>query len=154
MKERCASLIETCSRLSTTRTDDLDRRQQLVHVLQAGEQLLAGANTSSHGIGTPTTRWMIGPPSLVTLRPIGAIFSIHHRRLGQRQEAQRLAGRRRVDDDHVVAAGVDVVGDPQQVAELVHARQDRHLLGHHLVQPAPAQDRSAYSWIVPSSARC
>ena len=98
--------------------------------------------TSSLGIGMPTTRWMIGPVSLVILRPIGSTFSIHHlRRLGQGEEAKRLAGRRRVDDDHVVQAGVVVVGDPEQRPDLVHAGQDRHLLGHDLVEASPAQDR-------------
>jgi hypothetical protein len=34
-----------------------------------------------------------------------------------------------------------MVGDPQQRTDLVHAGQDGHLLGHDLVQAAPAQDR-------------
>ena len=33
-----------------------------------------------------------------------------------------------------------MVGDPQQVAELVHARQDGHLFGHHLVEAVPAEE--------------
>jgi len=33
-----------------------------------------------------------------------------------------------------------VVGDPEQVAELVHAGQDGHLLGHHLVEAAPGEE--------------
>ena len=50
-------------------------------------------------------------------RPSGSTFCIHQlRRLRQREQAQRLAGRRRVDDDDVVRAGVVVVGDPQQRA--------------------------------------
>ena len=32
-----------------------------------------------------------------------------------------------------------MVGDPQQVAELVHAGQDGHLLGHDLVEAVPAE---------------
>jgi hypothetical protein len=33
-----------------------------------------------------------------------------------------------------------VVGDPQQIAELVHAREDGHLLGHDLVESAPREE--------------
>ena len=61
-------------------------------------------------------------------------------RLGQAEQSERFAGRRGVDDDHVVVIRLDVVGDPQQVAELVHPRQDGHLLGQDLVQPAPAEE--------------
>ena len=50
-------------------------------------------------------------------------------RFGQRQEAKRLAGGCRIDDDHVVEPRVVVVGDPEQTADLVHARQHGHLLG-------------------------
>jgi hypothetical protein len=59
--------------------------------------------------------------------------------VGQREESEGLAGRGGVDDDHVVVARVDVVADPEQVAELVHPRQDGHLLGHHLIEPAPRE---------------
>ena len=34
----------------------------------------------------------------------------------------------------------DVITDPEQVAQLVHARQHGHLLGHHLVEAAPLEE--------------
>src|SRR5256885_10205352 len=45
--------------------------------------------------------------------------------LGQRQQAQCLAGGRRVDNDDVVLALVVVLGDPQKARELVH-RSEEH----------------------------
>ena len=62
-------------------------------------------------------------------------------RLRQAEQAERLAGGRGIDHDDVVVARVVVLCDPEQAADLVHARQDRHLLGQDLVEPTPAQDR-------------
>ena len=76
-------------------------------------------------------------------------------RVGQRQEPERLAGRRRIDHDHVVVAGVDVVADPEEVAELVHPGQDGHLLGHDLVEAAPREELATRSsGSSASSGRC
>ena len=33
-----------------------------------------------------------------------------------------------------------MVGDPEEVAQLIHARQDGHLLGHDLVEAVPAEE--------------
>jgi hypothetical protein len=73
---------------------------------------------------------MTGPPIRETRRPMGAIRSTH----------QRFTSRRCVHDDHVEFALVDVIGDPQQVAQLVHPWQDAHLLGEHLVEAVPAEE--------------
>ena len=99
------------------------------------------AKTSSLGIGTPTIAPSTGPPSRCTRRPIGRdALDPPAAGLGQPQQAHGLAGWRGVDHDQVVLALVDVVADPEQVAQLVHARQDGHLLGHHLVQAAPGEE--------------
>ena len=60
----------------------------------------------------------------------GNALSSHQRAdVGEGQQAQRLAGRRAVDDDHVVEAVVVVAADLQQAEQLVHAGQDGQLLG-------------------------
>ena len=58
------------------------------------------------------------------------------RDVGERQQPQRLAGRRAVDDDHVVLAGLVVALDLQQAEQLVHAGRDRELLGADAVDAA------------------
>ena len=63
------------------------------------------------------------------------------RRLGERQQPQRLAGRRAVDHDHVPAPLLDVVADPQQAEQLVPAGRDRQLLGRDPLDPALDQHR-------------
>jgi hypothetical protein len=70
------------------------------------------------------------------------------RGLGEREQPQRLARRRAVDDDHVPAAVLDVPPEPQEAEQLVAARGDGQLLGRDPVHaaldqhlPEPALDR-------------
>ena len=67
------------------------------------------------------------------------------RGLREREQPQRLAGRRAVDDDDVPLAVLDVALEPQQAEQLVAARRHRQLLGgdpldaaldQHLAEPA------------------
>ena len=51
------------------------------------------------------------------------------RDVGKRQQPQRLAGRRAVDDHRVVVAGLVVALDRQQAEQLVHPGRDGQLLG-------------------------
>ena len=114
-------------------------RQQRVHVLEPREQRLGRVEDRRRPASAPRH-----PPEHRPAQPrhppADAARSAPSTsgRLGQREQPQRLAGRRRVDHDHVVLALVVVVADPQQVAELVHAGQHGHLLGHDLVEAAPA----------------
>ena len=58
------------------------------------------------------------------------------RRVGEREQPQRLAGRRAVDDDHVPVAGLVVGLEREQAEQLVAAGRHRQLLGGDPVDAA------------------
>ena len=60
--------------------------------------------------------------------------------VGEGEQPQGLAGRRAVDDDHVVVAARVVGADLQQAEELVHARRDGQLLGGDAEDAAVGED--------------
>ena len=60
---------------------------------------------------------------------------------GQRQQPQRLGGRRAVDDDHVPLAGERVQPQLQQRQHLLGARDDGELLGGDRVDPGHVEHR-------------
>ena len=115
-------------------------RQQRAHVLELGEQLLAGVEdvVTRHGQAHHALDQRTGEAREPAADGLDLLHPPLHC-LWKRQEAQRLAGRRCVHHDHVVQPRVVVVGDPEQAADLVHAGQHGHLLGQHVVQAAPAK---------------
>ncbi len=56
--------------------------------------------------------------------------------VGEREQSQRLSGRRAVDDHGVVVAGLVMPLDLQQAEELVHARGNAQFLGGDVHDPA------------------
>src|SRR5207247_11464017 len=60
--------------------------------------------------------------------------------LGQREQAHGLAGRRRIDDDDVIASAIDVIDDLEQARDLVETRNERHLFSPYVVEAAPLED--------------
>ena len=58
------------------------------------------------------------------------------------EQAQRFAGRRAVDDDGVVVAGVVMALDLQEAEELIHPRRNAELLGRDVHHAAVGQHRA------------
>ena len=76
----------------------------------------------------------------------GALHAQQHaqraaRDLGQRHQAQRRAGRRAVDDDQVVAARARRSSTREQRRDLLGARQQRQLVGDHVLDALMAEQR-------------
>ena len=79
----------------------------------------------------------IGRAAARIWRSHGNTFSSHQRGdVGERQQPQRLAGRRAVDDDRVALAGLVVALELQQREQLVHAGRHGQLLGRDPVDAA------------------
>ena len=63
------------------------------------------------------------------------LLDVPRQNLGQRQQPERLAGRRTVHDDEVEPPGLDLRAQLEQGQHLVGARQDDQLLGLQCVDP-------------------
>jgi hypothetical protein len=77
------------------------------------------------------------------------LFQPPARALRHGQQAQGLAGGSAVEDDRVEGARVVMLGDPEQARQLVHARDNGRLLGHHVVDPTPRHATKRVSASIP-----
>ncbi len=108
--------------------DEADRAlglvgEELLHVIEAVEELLAGLEDRvvGHGHAHHPPEQRTGDAHRLPLDREDALEP-PAARLGERKKADGLAGRRRVDHDDVVLPAVVVLGDPKERRELVHPR--------------------------------
>ena len=103
------------------------RQQVLDQAADLGERRAAGERHVEHAARDRRRRRhdLLLPGKDALQPPAGDV--------GERQQAQRLAGRRAVDDDHVPVARLVVALELQEAEELVGARGDGELLGRDAV---------------------
>ena len=93
--------------------------------------------TASLGSGMSSSVRANGRAAAISRRSQGNTFSSHQRAdVREREQAQRLAGGRAVDDDRVELGLVVVALDLEQREELVHAGRHGQLLGRDPVDAA------------------
>ena len=114
--------------------EDLVHRDQVAHEpLDVVEDLVARQRHVEHRAGERPRG--VEDPALLR----EDLVQPPARDVREREQAQRLAGRRAVDDHRVELAGLVVALDRQQAEQLVHARRDRQLLGADAVDAAGDQ---------------
>ena len=144
MKVRIASATTIRSGVITSRSETaLAVAQDLVHRDEALDQPLHLAHHALVGQlqVEEGERERPGRGEQLRLAP-GQLAQPPARGLRERQQPQRLTGRRAVDDDHVPAAVLDMALEPQQGEQLVAAGRDRQLLGRDPLDPALHQHRA------------